>query len=113
MQLEIPDRVQALIMSRIDALPPDTKRVLRFASVLGASFAVSTLQSLARADVDADAAALQLPPLLRALEEAELVVAEPGDAEPSAPGCARAAPRARGAARRAARRSPGDVPRPG
>ena len=36
--LEIPDRVQGLLMSRIDRLPPDTREVLKAGSVVGRSF---------------------------------------------------------------------------
>ena len=36
--LEIPDRVQGLLMSRIDRLPPDTREVLKAGSVAGRSF---------------------------------------------------------------------------
>jgi class 3 adenylate cyclase/tetratricopeptide (TPR) repeat protein len=36
--LEIPDRVQGLLMSRIDGLPSDTREVLKIGSVVGRSF---------------------------------------------------------------------------
>ena len=36
--LEIPDRVQGLLMSRIDRLPPDTREVLKAGSVVGRVF---------------------------------------------------------------------------
>jgi class 3 adenylate cyclase/tetratricopeptide (TPR) repeat protein len=36
--LEIPDRVQGLLMSRIDRLSPDTREVLKVGSVVGRSF---------------------------------------------------------------------------
>jgi len=36
--LAIPDRVQGLLMSRIDALAPDTREVLKVGSVIGRSF---------------------------------------------------------------------------
>jgi tetratricopeptide (TPR) repeat protein len=49
--LEIPDRVQTLIMSRIDALSSVTKEVLRGASVLGASFDGASVRALLEADV--------------------------------------------------------------
>ena len=35
---EIPDRVQGLLMSRIDRLPPDTREVLKVGSVVGRTF---------------------------------------------------------------------------
>ncbi len=44
--LDIPDRIQALIMSRIDALKDTTKEVLRSASVIGNTFDIPTLRCL-------------------------------------------------------------------
>jgi predicted ATPase/class 3 adenylate cyclase len=44
--LEIPDRVQGLLMTRIDALPQRTKDVLRTAAVIGATFERSTLHGV-------------------------------------------------------------------
>jgi tetratricopeptide (TPR) repeat protein len=41
--LEIPDRVQGLLMSRIDRLLPDTREVLKAGSVAGRSFDVALL----------------------------------------------------------------------
>ena len=41
--LEIPDRVQGLLMSRIDRLPPDTRGVLKAGSVVGRSFDAEVL----------------------------------------------------------------------
>ena len=41
--LEIPDRVQGLLMSRIDRLPPDTREVLKAGSVVGRSFDAALL----------------------------------------------------------------------
>ena len=41
--LEIPDRVQGLLMSRIDALPADTRTVLKAGSVVGRAFDRSIL----------------------------------------------------------------------
>lgn len=44
--LEIPDRVQGLLMSRIDRLPPDTREVLKAGSVVGRSFDVAILDGI-------------------------------------------------------------------
>ena len=74
--LEIPDRVQGLLMSRIDRLPPDTREVLKAGAVVGRSFDATML-----AGIDDDL--LRPVPLDRAFAElagAALVVpAEEGD----------------------------------
>jgi class 3 adenylate cyclase/tetratricopeptide (TPR) repeat protein len=44
--LEIPDRVQGLLMSCIDRLPPDTREVLKAGSVVGRSFSEEVLSAL-------------------------------------------------------------------
>ena len=44
--LEIPDRVQGLLMSRIDRLSPDTREVLKAGSVVGRSFDESVLAGI-------------------------------------------------------------------
>jgi predicted ATPase len=44
--LEIPDRVQGLLMSRIDRLPPDTREVLKAGSVVGRSFDEKVLSGI-------------------------------------------------------------------
>jgi class 3 adenylate cyclase/tetratricopeptide (TPR) repeat protein len=77
--LEIPDRVQGLVMARIDALPERTRDVLRTASVIGASFERSTLcgvlgERLGGSDLDAEMAALT---------RASLADPQPGAAEPA------------------------------
>jgi class 3 adenylate cyclase/tetratricopeptide (TPR) repeat protein len=57
--LEIPDRVQGLLMSRIDALPADTRAVLKAGSVVGRSFDGGTLEGIedeALGDVSLDRA---------------------------------------------------------
>ena len=69
--LEIPDRVQGLLMSRIDRLSPDTREVLKAGSVAGRSFDESVLAgiddellhsvSLGRAFDELIAAALIVP----------------------------------------------------
>jgi tetratricopeptide (TPR) repeat protein len=69
--LEIPDRVQGLLMSRVDRLAPDTKEVVKAGSVVGRSFDATLLRSLDdahlrsvamdRAFVELVAAALVVP----------------------------------------------------
>ena len=44
--LDIPDRIQALVMSRIDRLAPSSRDVLRTAAVIGGTFDLSTLMAL-------------------------------------------------------------------
>ena len=44
--LEIPDRVQGLLMSRIDRLPPDARQVLKAGSVAGRSFDAGLLAGI-------------------------------------------------------------------
>ncbi|MDP2729535.1 MAG: adenylate/guanylate cyclase domain-containing protein [Dehalococcoidales bacterium] len=44
--LNIPDRIQTLIMSRIDTLSDFTKEVIRTASIIGSTFDIPTLQPL-------------------------------------------------------------------
>jgi len=44
--LEIPDRVQGLLMSRIDRLPADTREVLKAGSVVGRSFDATLLEGI-------------------------------------------------------------------
>jgi tetratricopeptide (TPR) repeat protein len=64
-ELGIPDRVQALLMSRIDALDPDTRQVLRFAAVIGGTFSLSTLRALAQSSMSATALDGSLQALVR------------------------------------------------
>jgi predicted ATPase len=44
--VEIPDTLQGLLLARIDKLPPETKRTLRVASVIGRQFGVTILERL-------------------------------------------------------------------
>ena len=44
--LEIPDRVQGLLMSRIDRLPADAREVLKAGAVVGRSFDERVLRAL-------------------------------------------------------------------
>lgn len=69
--LQIPDRVQGLLMSRIDRLQPDTREVLKAGSVVGRSFDATVLRgtdddvlrsvALERAFEELTAAALAVP----------------------------------------------------
>ena len=61
--LEIPDRVQGLLMSRIDRLAPDTREVLKAGSVVGRSFDRQLLASAIDDDL------LRGDPLDRAFDE--------------------------------------------
>jgi class 3 adenylate cyclase/tetratricopeptide (TPR) repeat protein len=76
--LEIPDRVQGLLMTRIDALHPQTKTVLRTAAVIGTTFERSTLEGVlgevgGASDLDAEIESL----LSQSLAEPEPFSAEP------------------------------------
>lgn len=54
---ELPDSLGSLVSTSIDALPPLTRRILRYASVLGRSFRVSTVtEILSEDDLELDAA---------------------------------------------------------
>jgi tetratricopeptide (TPR) repeat protein len=53
-ELYLPDRVQTLIMSRIDALPGVTKEVLRAAAVLGEQFDWPSVRAILEAEWAAD-----------------------------------------------------------
>src|SRR5207302_1780793 len=67
--LAIPPSVQALIAARIDRLPDDQRIVLELASVEGVRFHPEAVAELARADVDAELAALARKELLRPRED--------------------------------------------
>ena len=45
-EIEIPDTLHGLLLARIDGLPPDSKRALRVASVIGRQFGVTILERL-------------------------------------------------------------------
>jgi predicted ATPase len=47
--VEIPDTLQGLLLARIDRLPPETKRTLRVAAVIGRQFGVAMLERLLEA----------------------------------------------------------------
>jgi predicted ATPase len=44
--VEIPDTLQGLLLARIDRLPPESRRTLRVASVIGRQFGVTLLERL-------------------------------------------------------------------
>jgi len=44
--VEIPDTLQGLLLARIDQLPPESKRTLRVAAVIGRQFGVAMLERL-------------------------------------------------------------------
>ena len=48
-EVEIPDTLQGLLLARIDRLPPESKRTLRVASVIGRQFGVAMLERLLEA----------------------------------------------------------------
>jgi hypothetical protein len=47
--VEIPDTLQGLLLARIDRLPPESKRTLRVAAVIGRQFGVTMLERLLEA----------------------------------------------------------------
>ncbi|HET9475918.1 MAG TPA: adenylate/guanylate cyclase domain-containing protein [Dehalococcoidia bacterium] len=53
-ELVLPDRVQTLIMSRLDSLPTGTREVLRAAAVLGEQFDIDALKGILEAEWAAD-----------------------------------------------------------
>lgn len=48
-EVEIPDTLQGLLLARIDRLPPESRRTLRVASVIGRQFGVTLLERLLEA----------------------------------------------------------------
>ena len=50
--IEIPDTLQGLLLARIDRLPPETKRTLRVAAVIGRQFGVRMLERLLEARIE-------------------------------------------------------------
>lgn len=83
--LELPDRLQSLMMSRIDALQPVAKQVLRFASVVGATFARTTVQMLLQSEPSSNGGDAQrggaIDGALSRLMESEFLVSEPDPTE--------------------------------
>lgn len=66
---EMPSSLHALLLARVDRLPPDARRVLELASVIGRSFPLSLLQWLAQQE----APGVTFYPAFQRLEEAALV----------------------------------------
>lgn len=77
--LEISDRIQGLIMSRIDALSAATRDVLRVASVIGATFDFPTLRHILAPDREET----YLDTRLQELSQLDLVTRAQGVGEPS------------------------------
>jgi class 3 adenylate cyclase len=50
--VEIPDTLQGLLLARIDKLPPESKRTLRVAAVIGRQFGVTMLERLLEAKTE-------------------------------------------------------------
>ena len=50
--VEIPDTLQGLLLARIDQLPPESKRTLRVAAVIGRQFGVAMLERLLEAKAE-------------------------------------------------------------
>ena len=51
-EVEIPDTLQGLLLARIDRLPPESKRTLRVAAVIGRQFGVTMLEQLLAAKTE-------------------------------------------------------------
>ena len=65
--LGMPDTIQAVLAARIDRLPPDEKRLLQTAAVIGTEMAVPLLQAITEMPVEA------LPSALAHLQALELI----------------------------------------
>ena len=50
--IEIPDTLQGLLLARIDRLPPESKRTLRVAAVIGRQFGLAMLERLLEAKTE-------------------------------------------------------------
>jgi class 3 adenylate cyclase/tetratricopeptide (TPR) repeat protein len=77
--LHIPDRIQGLVMSRIDALKHSSREVLRIASVIGSAFDLSVLTSAASLELGAP----QLEVAVQDLTQLGLFQAQEGVPEPA------------------------------
>ena len=75
--LEIPETLHALVASRIDGLEPDERRLVQDASILGKTFVLEALASIARRSND------EVEPLLQGLVRKEILFleADPRSAE--------------------------------
>ena len=74
--LDVPTTLQALIAARLDALPPEERRVLQDAAVLGKTFTADALEAITGESASA------LEPTLRNLARRELISI---DADPRSP----------------------------
>jgi class 3 adenylate cyclase len=72
--LTLPDTVRALLAARVDALPPEEKRVLQDASVIGRTFWITTLEAMRTGATARER--------LHALEDKGLVVTRPASSLP-------------------------------
>ena len=72
-ELTIPDTVRAVLVARVDALPPDEKQALQTAAVIGRVFWASTLESMLDGPVR---------PAPRALEDKSFVLTRPASSLP-------------------------------
>ncbi len=77
--LDIPDRIQSLIMSRIDTLKGAAKETLRAAAVIGNTFDLLTLQAL----LDPSSEDFQLETQLQELAQLDLINREVNIQEPT------------------------------
>ena len=68
--MDIPDRVQAIILSRIDALAGVTKDLLRIASVIGNRFDLATLRNVTEQQMSK----INIETHLRELVDLDLIV---------------------------------------
>jgi len=73
---DIPDSIQGVLLSRIDRLPAQPRRVLQAASVLGRLFTLETLKAVARADGKVETALAELQRLDMIVERRRIPVAE-------------------------------------
>lgn len=75
LNLQVPDRVYAILLSRLDRLSPDLRSLLQTAAVIGRSFDLATLERLSSGVDDSEAA-------LEQLVEREIIVRdEAGDTQ--------------------------------
>jgi tetratricopeptide (TPR) repeat protein len=72
----VPERIQGVLMARMDRLPEEPKRLLQTASVLGREFSPTLLEAMWEG-------AGALGPLLSALTRVEFLYERPGAAEPT------------------------------
>ena len=59
-EIQVPDRVQDVILARIDRLPAEARRALQLASVIGREFAYQLLQRISESGIELDDALVEL-----------------------------------------------------